>query len=1062
MTSVTEHQLIPILQGTLSAEHRSKSETLLAEVDKLEGYCFSLLKITSDASLDLSVRQASAICLKNAVKRRWSAAVPIPEGVTGRPPVQPIPQSDKQQLMAHLHECVVRSPPLVQKQLLVCVKEVVSEGYPEPWSGLLSEMLQNVSSNEPERVYGALLMMRVVASRLEYTQDFKPAMQAFCEAVLPLLLQLLQRLMAEASPAPELAMMMKTILKIFWSCVVLDIPASLVQDEALCTGWLQAIMAVLKIQPPTDGLPDDPREREETPWWKLKKWAARLTKRLFERYGEPRLVLKTSKPSVAFSRLYCQGYNLQFLKCVLEVIDGVAKGAWVSRAVLMLLFEFLEAAVMPADTYRPLEPFLLDILVHVAFPIACFTAADEAEWSEDPMEVIRKNSASCYAINFDNLYDPRDGAVRLIHKVMDTKKTCAKFLDPFMEHVAGACRAFRAEHDAAPGSVSKAAAYRMDGAALVIGMLLDDVLATKGKYKQGLEPMVHHYLLPLFDSPYPFLRAKGCWLAGKFAENVAFTQPDGSKAKGCGEVFDRLFELNLRCMQDRELPVQVEAVNAFRDFIEALTEAGRLEEKIKPILKDLLRHFFHMTGIIEAMDVLMSLDSIVENIGDDIQPFAVEVCTELVQVYAKVVGEADEKDEDELLDASMHIVRPIVRLLDACAKLPDTLAQLEGLLVPLLDDCISRKADEVFEEVCEMLTYFTYFAKPISPRIWTFWPRLESVLLDWGIDFVENIILPLDNFIVHGRDVFLSSSAPNYRESLFGMARYCLGNPDFNQLEVAPAAKLLDIVLLNCRGAVDEWVGPYLDLALSQLGRAKEPAFATLLMNVVPAALHYNATLTLQLLEAGGKTGPVFQRWFQMLQDDNRFFRRMYDKKLSCIGLSALLPLHEAALPAGVQQALPQIFQTIVKLLKRLKEQEDAAEQAEESGDEGLAGSQQAEDGDDVSDEDVDPVDEDAEYLEMLSKRAARMARAQGAEGEDDSDAIIFDDWTDDEEVESALDDIDAFDWLVTTLNTVQQGAPERFQGLMASLDEGAKGALQEIVQFAHIRKAQKQHEAGA
>lgn len=79
----------------------------------------------------------------------------------------------------------------------------------------------------------------------------------------------------------------------------------------------------------------------------------------------------------------------------------------------------------------------------------------------------------------------------------------------------------------------------------------------------------------------------------------------------------------------RDLPTQVEAVNAFRDFVEALDAAQRIGEKVKPILRDLLRHFFHMASVVEAMDVIMTVDKIVERIGEDIQPFAVDCCREV-------------------------------------------------------------------------------------------------------------------------------------------------------------------------------------------------------------------------------------------------------------------------------------------------------------------------------------------------------------------------------------------------------------------------------------------------
>lgn len=79
----------------------------------------------------------------------------------------------------------------------------------------------------------------------------------------------------------------------------------------------------------------------------------------------------------------------------------------------------------------------------------------------------------------------------------------------------------------------------------------------------------------------------------------------------------------------RDLPVQVEAVNAFRDFVEQLAEAGRLVDKLEPILQDLLRHFFQMASHVEAMDVIMAVDTIIERVGEAIQPYAVQCAREV-------------------------------------------------------------------------------------------------------------------------------------------------------------------------------------------------------------------------------------------------------------------------------------------------------------------------------------------------------------------------------------------------------------------------------------------------
>lgn len=166
-------------------------------------------------------------------------------------------------------------------------------------------------------------------------------------------------------------------------------------------------------------------------------------------------------------------------------------------------------------------------------------------------------------------------------------------------------------------------------------------------------------------------------------------------------------------------------------------------------------------------------------------------------------------------------------------------------------------------QVCEILGYFTYFANPLSQRLWAFWPVLEHSLCNtaWGIEYTENIIVPLDNFICRGTDLFCTSTAPNYRDSVFRMVKHCfdMNNVEFcdNERELKPITKLLDIVLLNCGGRMDEWVWPYIEVCMNRITAAKDHGFGTLLMNVVAAALVYNAEITLKALEANGRTMQV-------------------------------------------------------------------------------------------------------------------------------------------------------------------------------------------------------------
>lgn len=50
----------------------------------------------------------------------------------------------------------------------------------------------------------------------------------------------------------------------------------------------------------------------------------------------------------------------------------------------------------------------------------------------------------------------------------------------------------------------------------------------------------------------------------------------------------------------------------------------------------------------------------------------------------------------------------------------------------------------------------------ISERMWTLWPQLVQCFHEWAIDYFENLLVPLDNFISRGTDTFLSGQNPNY------------------------------------------------------------------------------------------------------------------------------------------------------------------------------------------------------------------------------------------------------------------------------------------------------------
>lgn len=68
----------------------------------------------------------------------------------------------------------------------------------------------------------------------------------------------------------------------------------------------------------------------------------------------------------------------------------------------------------------------------------------------------------------------------------------------------------------------------------------------------------------------------------------------------------------------------------------------------------------------------------------------------------------------------------------------------------------------------EILSYVTYFSPSISPQIWALWPLLIESLREWAVDYFENMLVPLDNFISRGTDHFLAAEE-NYPKSVYDL-----------------------------------------------------------------------------------------------------------------------------------------------------------------------------------------------------------------------------------------------------------------------------------------------------
>ncbi|AQK52663.1 Importin beta-like SAD2 [Zea mays] len=947
--------LAVVLRAALShvPEERKAAEESLNQFQYTPQHLVRLLQIIVDGSCDMAVRQVASIHFKNFIAKNWS-----PNDPDESPKVL---ESDKAMVRENILGFIVQVPPLLRAQLGESIKTIVHSDYPEQWPSLLHWVSHNLDLQN--QIFGALYVLRVLARKYEFkSEDERIPLFHIVEETFPRLLSIFSKLVQIVNPPIEVADLIKLICKIFWSSIYLEIPKQLF-DPNVFNAWMVLFINLLERPVPVEGQPIDPEIRKSWAWWKVKKWTIHILNRLYTRFGD----LKLQKPeSKAFAQMFQKTYSGKILACHMQLLNAIRGGDYLPDRVINLVLQYLTNSVTKNSMYQMMQPQIDILLFEIIFPLMCFNDNDQKLWDEDPHEYVRKGYGEftdLYII--EDLYSPRTAAMDFVSELV--RKRGKNNLQKFIHFIVDIFRRYdEASADLKP--------YRQkDGALLSIGTLCDKLKQTD-PYKSELETMLVRHVFPEFSSRVGHLRAKAAWVAGQYA-HINFSDPNN---------FRQAMHCIVSGMHDPDLPVRVDSVFALRSFVEACKDLN----EIRPILPQLLDEFFKLMNEVENEDLVFTLETIVDKFGEEMAPYALGLCQNLAAAFWRCMAssEADDEADDSGALAAVGCLRAISTILESISSLPHLFTQIEPTLLPIMRRMLTSDGQDVYEEVLEIVSYMSFYSPTISLDMWTLWPVMMEALNDWAIDFFENILVPLDNYISRGTDHFLACKDPDYQQSLWKALQSIMMDENMEDSDIEPAPKLIEVVFQNCKGNVDHWVEHYLRITIERLRRAHKPYLKCLLVQVVRCymntpilvlyflsqcccvllstktmwsvflsdelivvfldlvlglsiyfydnwkkiktveianALYYNPALTLEILNKLGVAADIFNHWFAMLRQVKKSgarvnFKREHDKKVCCLGLTSLIALPAAKIPAD---ALDRIFKATLELLVAYKDQ---------------------------------------------------------------------------------------------------------------------------------------------
>jgi len=1026
------------------ASVRDPAEASIKHLKFVPGATRMLLHITEEKQVQYEVRQAAAIQLKNICRECWVERVSYlgitlpafdgatnPDGTPQKPPL--LSEEDKLAAKSKLLDCLLsESDKSIRDLMAETLHSIAVHDFPDRWPDLLPVLLgvvaQNADPAQALRVHNSLLSLRKVCKRYEYkSREQRGPLNQIVMQSFPLVLPLAQRLSGPDEHSLEAAMMLKQILKIFWSSTQFYLPngnntdgtASSQPSPALANPdamepWFEVLKKVLTKPLPEastglepKGQPTSKDERNAWPWWKVKKWAAQIMTRLFSRYGIPNYAEDEVKE---FAKYFSQNVAPSFLGPVCETLNLRPSGQFCTDRVVHLCLNFVDLAVELAPTYKLLKPHMDFLLYKVCFPAMCLTAEDVDEFENDPHEFVHKQNSP-----LADFYDPRMSAITLVtsavkYRGQDTMQPLLVFLTEILQR-------YNATEEAARNHIEK------DCALLTFGSL-SDILLKKKQYASELEGLMVTSVFPDFNSPVGFLRCRACWMVQRFSETP--WSDDGTHLRN-------LIQLVLQRLSDPDLPVQIEASKALRFLI----EVEGADVTLLPVLPQILNEYFRIMNEIGNDEVVAALQVIIDTFGEHIEPHAIALVTQLSTAFKNYVDAGE--DDDDAAMAAAQCLECINTVLKGTCEHPELYKGMEPHLVPLVLQILGHDGEylEYVEFALDTLTFLTYFPLQLSPQLWEAFPLLYVAFENWAFDYMILMTPPLNNFISKDPQKFLAGSVETpegggnvkYIDMIFNIVSKTVQEDRSSESEQRKALSLYMSVLHNCTGQVDNYLPIVNDISLAKLGQqvnADKPTTRHVIFQVLGSALYYNPELELRELEKRGVTQQVFGQWIQEIDAMEGWL----SQKMTVLGLLSVLRLPAASLPQHLASMIPNIISAAVKLAAKMKEDAEKGQKEDDAAIEPEAG----DDDDDAwggfgEDEDVTNPNDEA-YMSALNKLSA---------GGDVSQFLLGDGWDDDfddleDDFHSPIDDVEELHFLNDVLKEAYRREPEVYNQVQAAL----------------------------
>jgi hypothetical protein len=379
--------------------------------------------------------------------------------------------------------------------------------------------------------------------------------------------------------------------------------------------------------------------------------------------------------------------------------------------------------------------------------------------------------------------------------------------------------------------------------------------------------------------------------------------------------------------------------------------------------------------------------------------------------------------------------------------------KLDEVFYPIYVVVFEHDMSEFYAEVLGLIENATFCVKTISPNTWEVLKLIHKSFDTSGTDFLDEMLPCFENYIHYGASDLPSrtdmlATLYDIFDRIISDTSSRLGAND--RVVACIIAKRLMTAL---RGTIDQMVPQFLRVAIGRLVTDREllknSSYCVNLLEVVIAAVYYNASMTLSFLESQSFTQQFFSLWFDKMDK----FTRVEDKQLAVLGLLAIVTLSEHEIPETLKSTLPQLTNGCIQVLGSLPSAIEKKEALTKSfpGDDDLYEDFYGDDDEWGEDDEGESSAADQEYLDFLAEESAKLQNPSSY-GRYDYDEEELDE---DVFTETPLDNVNTFVVFKDTFVALSQSDPQRYQYITGAFGEGEKKIVEQMIELANSAQQQ-------